>query len=53
LVGLLLFAFEVLGRAASPRSLPVKALSLLELALAAWGLERWLEEGREEWACER
>jgi hypothetical protein len=45
LVGLLLFLFEVLGRAASPRSWLVKALSLLELALAAWGLERRLEEG--------
>jgi len=50
LVGFLLFLFDVLGRAAPPRSPPVKALSLLELALAAWGLERWLEEGRGEWA---
>jgi len=40
LVGLLLFLFDVLGRAAPPRSLPVKALSPLLLALAAWGLER-------------
>ncbi|MCC6049347.1 MAG: hypothetical protein LM580_01495 [Thermofilum sp.] len=40
LVGLPLFLFEVLGRAAPPRSLPVKALSPLLLALAAWGLER-------------
>jgi hypothetical protein len=40
LVGLLLFLFEVLGRAAPPRSRPVKALSPLLLALAAWGLER-------------
>jgi len=47
LVGLLLFLFDVLGRAAPPRSPLVKALSLLELALAAWGL-RWLEEGRGE-----
>ena len=38
-VGFLLFLFDVLGRAAPPRSLLVKALSLL-LALAAWGLER-------------
>jgi hypothetical protein len=53
LVGLLLlFTFEVLGRAALSRSRPVKALSLLELALAAWGLRR-LEEGRGEWARER
>jgi hypothetical protein len=44
LVGLLLFILEVLGRAALSRSLLVKALSLLELALAAWGLRR-LEEG--------
>jgi hypothetical protein len=43
LVGLLLFLFEVLGRAALSRSLLVKALSLLELALAAWGLERGWE----------
>ena len=43
LVCLLLFLFEVLGRAASPRSWLVKALSLLELALAAWGLERGWE----------
>jgi hypothetical protein len=49
LVGLLLFLFDVLGRAAPPRSLLVKALSPLMLALAAWGLERWLEE----WARER
>jgi len=52
-VGLPLFLFDVLGRAALSRSLLVKALSLLELALAAWGLERRLEEGREEWARER
>jgi hypothetical protein len=43
LVCLLLSVFEVLGRAAPPRSLLVKALSLLELALAAWGLERGWE----------
>jgi hypothetical protein len=43
LVGLLLFILEVLGRAALSRSLLVKALSLLELALAAWGLERGWE----------
>jgi len=49
LVGFLLFLFDVLGRAAPSRSLLVKALSLLELALAAWGLRR-LEEGRGEWA---
>ena len=48
LVCLLLSVFEVLGRAALSRSLLVKALSLLELALAAWGLERRLEEGRGE-----
>ena len=48
-VGLLLVLFEVLGRAALSRSPLVKALSLLELALAAWGLRR-LEEGRGEWA---
>jgi AraC-like DNA-binding protein len=45
LVCLPLFILEVLGRAALSRSLLVRALSLLELALAAWGLERRLEEG--------
>ena len=47
-VGLPLFLFDVLGRAALSRSPLVKALSLLELALAAWGLERRLEEGVRE-----
>jgi hypothetical protein len=42
LVGLPLFILDVLGRAALSRSWLVKALSLLELALAAWGLEEGL-----------